>query len=147
MKASDRRLLAQLGSPAPDAQVAAAIAEQKATARDLEERADRVDALVRQIASLREDLVRSRWQHDALTAVGDDKLTIPRSTYDDRFRLVVEWQPIESVHTGAELAARVQEKIDETERQIAAREAEIENLLAEPKTKRRRFRFREPAAS
>ncbi len=147
MKASDRRILAQLGSPAPDAQVAEAIAEQKEQARDLEQRAERVDVLVRTIESYRNDLARFHAQHAQLAELGDGHVEMPMRSYHDALHMEIVWEPVRSLEPASVLAERVAAKIADAEATIAAKQREIEELLAEPKAKRRRFRFREPAAS
>lgn len=128
--AAARRRARAMSPPSP-LEIASALAERKATAREIEENAEQAVRLHNEVDSLRTDLDRYRTQHAALSALGKEHVTMPMKSYDVRYHIEVEWEPIKSLYSGDELAARIQERIDSSEGRIAELEAEIARLLGD----------------
>jgi hypothetical protein len=111
-------------TPAPAEQRRQALAE--ATTR-----VDEAEALGRVADDLRRDIVRMEQQRDALAALGDRHVEIVQKSFDQRFRVEIEWQPIRSKLTGNQLAAEIENSIVELRQQLASTESRIEGLLHE----------------
>ena len=62
-------------------------------------------------------------QRDALAALGDGHIEIAQKSYDQRYRIEVEWEPIRSKLTGMELAAELESSIEPLRQEVANTEA------------------------
>jgi hypothetical protein len=69
-------------------------------------------------------------QRDALAALGDDRVEIAQSSYDQRYRIEIEWEPVRSRLTGKELAATIESSIVGLRQELASTESRIAELLA-----------------
>ena len=111
----------------------AAIAERKAEGRKFEQNAEQARALSSKIEDMRKDLARLQKRHDAFTEIGDDHVESAFESYDQRFNTMIQWQPMRSILSGHQLAARVKVNLEHLRGEIAKSEAEIERLLASGK--------------
>jgi hypothetical protein len=51
-------------------------------------------------------------------------------SFDQRYRIEVEWQPIRSVRTGNELAAQLEASIEPLRQEVVSTESRIAELMA-----------------
>lgn len=93
-------------------------------------RLDEAAALRPIVANMHEDVAQMEAKRDRLAEVGGQRLEIARESFDQRYRVQVEWQPIYSRLTGAELAAAVEAETVPLRQEIKALEARIAELLA-----------------
>jgi len=75
------------------------------------------------------DLQRAEARHAAFAAHGDGHVEIPIKKYVAKYHAKIEFQPLLSLLSGRELAAKVAEKITYLQARIAEAEQEIERLL------------------
>lgn len=107
-----------------------AIAEHRQRGREYEERAQRAAVLETQLGGLREDVARLERRRDKFAALGKGHVEKPMSTFEQGWGVVIEWEPIRSALTGAELAAKVEATIVPLREQVASLETQIRELLA-----------------
>jgi hypothetical protein len=69
-------------------------------------------------------------QQNALAALGDGHVEIPQSSFDQRYRIEIAWEPIRSKLTGLELAAEIESSIAPLRQEVANTESRIAELLA-----------------
>jgi hypothetical protein len=91
---------------------------------------DEAEALGRKLEDLHRDIVQLEQQRDALAALGDGHVEIPQSSFDRRYRIEIEWEPVRSRLTGGELAAEVEASIVGLRQELASTENRIAELLA-----------------
>ena len=106
------------------------VGERMQTVREWEEKAERAAALGAEVESLKRDVARFQKRHAAFAALGDERVELPHKSYDQRFNMFIEWEPIRSKKTGRELAAEAKDGLDYLTGEIAEREQEIKRLLA-----------------
>lgn len=80
---------------------------------------------------MRRELAKLEAHRAKFAALGKAHVEIPQRTLDPRFNCVIEWEPIRSKQTGAELAAVEDVNITQVRAEIARAETEIEELLAQ----------------
>ena len=61
---------------------------------------------------------------------GDDRIEIAQKSYDQRYRIEIEWEPVRSKLTGKDLAATIESDIVPLRKQLASTESRIAELLA-----------------
>jgi DNA repair exonuclease SbcCD ATPase subunit len=93
-------------------------------------RLDEAERVRQVVANMREDVARMEQQRDALAALGDGHVEVAQSSFDQRFRVMIEWEPIRSKLTGLELAAEVEASIGPLRQELASTESRIASLLA-----------------
>ena len=93
-------------------------------------RLDEAERLRQVVENMREDVARMEQQRDALAALGDGHVEVAQSSFDQRFRVMIEWEPIRSKLTGLELAAEVEASIGPLRQELASTETRIASLLA-----------------
>ncbi len=108
-----------------------ALQERKAEARELEETAEQARALGSNIEDMKIDLQRAEARHAAFAAVGKERVEIPIKQFVPQFHCELAFEPLKSLLSGTELAAKVGEKITYLRAQIAEAERKIAELLAE----------------
>jgi len=96
----------------------------------LEEAANEAERLEGEIANLRRELLPLEERKARLVALGDNHLEQAIRTHYPGVGQV-DWQPLRSQLTGAELAANVQRNIATIQAEIAGRERRIQALLGE----------------
>lgn len=109
----------------------AQLSEQKAKSRELEENAEQARVLGSKLEDMKGDVSRLENRHRALSAIGKDHILAPHRSYDQRFNMEIEWEPIKSLKSGDQLASEVMKNIDHLASEIATTEREIERLLAD----------------
>lgn len=102
---------------------------------ELEANAERAVQLELEVASLRHDVAQAEASRDAFAALGDGHVEITADHFVEEYRRVVKLAVARSVETGAELAARTQGEVDELNRLIAEREAQIAELVRSEKVR------------
>ena len=110
-------------TPAPAEQRRQELAEANA-------KIDEAEALGRKLEDLHRDIAQLEQQRDALAALGDDHVEITQSSFDQRYRIEIEWEPIRSKLTGLELAAEIESSIAPLRQEVANTENRIAELLA-----------------
>ena len=110
-------------TPAPAEQRRQELAEANA-------KIDEAEALGRKLEDLHRDVAQLEQQRDALAALGDGHVEIPHSSYDQRYRVTIAWEPIRSKLTGLELAAEIESSIAPLRQELANTENRIAELLA-----------------
>ena len=110
-------------TPAPAEQRRQELAEANA-------RIDEAEALGRKLEDLHRDVAQLEQQRDALAALGDGHVEIPQSSFDQRYRTEIAWEPIRSKLTGLELAAEIESSIAPLRQEVAHTENRIAELLA-----------------
>jgi hypothetical protein len=93
-------------------------------------RIDEAEALGRKLEDLHRDIVGMEQQRDALAALGDGHVEIRQSSFDQRYRIEIEWEPVRSRLTGLELAAEIESSIAPLRQEVAHTENRIAELLA-----------------
>ena len=91
-------------------------------------RLDEAERLRQVVANMREDVVREEAKRDQLAAIGAGHVEIPQRSFDQRFRVEIEWTPIRSRLSGAELAAELEATIVPLRAEVKAIETRIEEL-------------------
>ena len=91
---------------------------------------DEAEALGRVADDLRRDIGQMEQQRDALASLGDRHVEIPQKSYDQRYRIEIEWEPVRSRLTGKELAATHESSIVGLRQELASTESKIAELLA-----------------
>jgi hypothetical protein len=91
---------------------------------------DEAEALGRKLEDLHRDIVGMEQQREALAALGDGHVEIPQSSFDQRYRIEIAWEPIRSKLTGLELAAEIESSIAPLRQEVANTENLIAELLA-----------------
>ena len=107
-----------------------ALAQRKAAAREIEQKAAEASTLRSENESLQMDVVRFESRVRALREIGKGHLERPQSEYTSNFGVVV-YEPLRSRKTGNELADDAQVRLDELRTAIAENERKIAALLAE----------------
>ena len=97
---------------------------------DANARLDEAEKLRQVVANLREDVVRMEEKRDRLAALGDGHVEIPQKSFDQRFRVEIEWMPLRSRLSGAELAAELEATIVPLRAEVKALEARVKELLS-----------------
>jgi hypothetical protein len=97
---------------------------------DANARIDEAEALGRKLEDLHRDIVGMEQQRDALAALGDGHVEIPQSSFDQRYRIEIEWEPLRSKLTGLELAAEMESSIAPLRQEVASTESRIAELMA-----------------
>jgi hypothetical protein len=92
-------------------------------------RIDEAERLARTLEDLRRDVAQLEQQRDALAALGDDRVEIAQKSYDPRYRVEIEWEPIRSRLAGNQLAAEVENAIVPLRQVLASTESRIAELL------------------
>jgi len=93
--------------------------------------AEQAAELRHQVAGLKEDVTRLERRHARLAALGDERVEIPQRSFDQRYGMEIQWEPVRSVSSGRELAEKVAGDLEHLRSEIARREHEIERLIAE----------------
>jgi hypothetical protein len=93
-------------------------------------RIDEAEALGRVADDLRRDIGQLEAQRDALADLGDDRVEIAQKSYDQRYHIEIEWEPVRSKLTGKELAATIESSIVGLRQELASTESRIAELLA-----------------
>jgi hypothetical protein len=93
-------------------------------------RIDEAEALGPKVEDLRRDISRLEERRDQLAALGDDRVEIGQRSYDQRFHIEIEWEPVRSKLTGKELAATIESEIVALRQELANTESRIAALLA-----------------
>ena len=93
-------------------------------------RIDEAETLGRKLEDQRRDIVQLEQQRDALAALGDGHVEIRQSSFDQRYRTEIEWEPLRSKLTGLELAAELESSIAPLRQEVANTETRIAELLA-----------------
>jgi hypothetical protein len=105
------------------------IRERKREAVDFEERARQAEQAEADLPGLREQLGRYLDRQKFFAdQVDDGHLEVPQSSAYKGYGMI-EWQPVRSLLTGKELAAKVQPRIDEIQGEIDRREQLIAEIL------------------
>ncbi len=112
--------------------MAAQVAARRQELKEFETNAEKAAALSEANRDLSKDVDRLLKKQAALEAIGDGHIETPQSSYDERWRMTIAWQPVRSLQTGRELAAKLEPNIQNLRDAIAANEATIERLLARP---------------
>jgi hypothetical protein len=101
----------------------------KQDAVEFEERVRRAQQAEADLPGLREQLGRYLDRQKFFESLGDGHLEVPQSSPYKAYGMI-EWQPVRSLLTGKELAAKVQPRIDEIQGEIDRREQLIAEVLA-----------------
>jgi hypothetical protein len=95
------------------------------------EAGEKASALAGQVKGLQDELARFEVRAANLKALGKEPVTTPNpaSGYSHQYGCVIEFEPLRSVKSGAELAREMGANIDHIKAEIKARQREIDELL------------------
>jgi hypothetical protein len=99
---------------------------------ELEDRANHAANLSQEVESIKKDLARFEDKQAKLAALGDEKLQVEQKVPYPGLG-VIEFEPVRSRYSGAEMAAALQGQVDHLRSEITSREKTIKDLLAKSK--------------
>jgi len=92
---------------------------------------EKAQALDSALDDIRKDIARLERRRDSFKALGAERVEIPQRSYHPGYRTTIEWEPIRSKKTGAELAADVEANLPSLRAEAARLEKAIKKLIAD----------------